>query len=124
MDLPSHYDGSQVLLRVRDRDRYKESLVFSAAGMLGLDGLNSDGIGICCNTLAQLRMSASGLPVTFTLREVLVHSTPRRRSVSCGRFRTHRGRTTWSGHPSEWSRSNARPAAGVGIGNPPDSVIT
>jgi isopenicillin-N N-acyltransferase-like protein len=73
MDLPSHYDGSQVLLRVRAGE--KEAMVFSAAGMLGLDGLNSDGVGVCCNTLAQLRTSASGLPVTFTVREVLARPT-------------------------------------------------
>jgi isopenicillin-N N-acyltransferase-like protein len=73
MDLPSHYDGSQVLLRVRDGD--KEAMVFSAAGMLGLDGLNSDAVGICCNTLAQLRTNGSGLPVTFTVREVLARPT-------------------------------------------------
>jgi isopenicillin-N N-acyltransferase like protein len=69
MDLPSHYDGSQVLLRIDDGDI--EALVFSAAGMLALDGLNAHGIGICCNTLAQLRTSTTGLPVAFVVRGVL-----------------------------------------------------
>jgi hypothetical protein len=69
MDLPSHYDGSQVLLRIDDGTA--EALVFSAAGMIALDGCNDRGIGICCNTLAQLRTSATGLPVAFVVRGVL-----------------------------------------------------
>jgi isopenicillin-N N-acyltransferase like protein len=73
MDLPSHYDGSQVLLRIDDGA--SEALVFSAAGMIALDGLNSHGIGICCNTLAQLRTSPTGLPVAFTVRAVLASTT-------------------------------------------------
>ena len=73
MDLPAHYDGSQVLLRIREGGT--EALVFSAAGMIALDGCNAHGLGICCNTLAQLRTSPDGLPVAFVVRAVLACTT-------------------------------------------------
>jgi hypothetical protein len=71
MDLPKYYDGSQTLVRVRQDEGSLEALVFTAAGLLGLTGLNSKGIGICCNTLSQLSHSRDGLPVAFVVRGVL-----------------------------------------------------
>jgi isopenicillin-N N-acyltransferase like protein len=69
MDLPAHYDGSQVLLHVKSSAT--AALVFSAAGLIALDGLNDHAVGVCCNSLPQLRTSPRGLPVAFVLREVL-----------------------------------------------------
>jgi hypothetical protein len=71
MDLPKYYDSSQTLVRVRQEEDNLETLVFTAAGLLGLTGLNSKGIGICCNTLCQLSHSRDGLPVAFVVRRVL-----------------------------------------------------
>jgi isopenicillin-N N-acyltransferase like protein len=70
MDLPSFYDGTQVLLRLRPAGR-PEALVFSPAGMLGTTGLNDAGVAVCCNSLPQLSHRPSGLPVAFIVRAVL-----------------------------------------------------
>lgn len=71
MDLPKYYDGSQTLLHVRHEEGDLEALVFTAAGLLGLTGLNSNGVGICCNTLGQLSHAREGLPVAFVVRRAL-----------------------------------------------------
>ncbi|HVA88328.1 MAG TPA: C45 family peptidase, partial [Chloroflexota bacterium] len=73
MDLPKYYDGTQTLLHIRDHDH--ESLIFTAAGLLGTTGLNSRSIGICCNTLTRLAHAYHGLPVGFIVRRVLESST-------------------------------------------------
>jgi isopenicillin-N N-acyltransferase-like protein len=75
MDLPKYYDDTQTLLRIRDDVDDLESLVFTAAGIIGTTGLNSRGIGICCNTLAQLSHAYHGLPVGFIVRRVLESAT-------------------------------------------------
>jgi isopenicillin-N N-acyltransferase like protein len=75
MDLPKYYDDTQTLLRIRDDSRDLESLVFTAAGIIGTIGLNSRGVGICCNTLAQLSHAYHGLPVGFIVRRVLESTT-------------------------------------------------
>jgi hypothetical protein len=70
MDLPSVYDGTQVLLHLRPPGG-PEVLVFGPAGMIGTTGLNGNGVAICANELPQLRHRSSGLPVAFVLRAVL-----------------------------------------------------
>jgi hypothetical protein len=71
MDLPTAYDGTQVLLHVVDERREHESFVFSAAGLIGFDGLNRDGVAVCCNSLPTLPVSPDGLPVAYVVRGVL-----------------------------------------------------
>ncbi|HXT36044.1 MAG TPA: C45 family peptidase [Chloroflexota bacterium] len=75
MDLPKYYDGTQALLRVRDQNRDLESLIFTAAGLIGTTGLNNRGVGICCNTLTRLAHAYDGLPAAFIVRRVLESST-------------------------------------------------
>ena len=70
MDLPASMDGSQVLLHIRGDDD-PEQFVASAAGMIGVLGINRDGVGCCVNTLAQLPSALEGMPVAFLIREVL-----------------------------------------------------
>jgi isopenicillin-N N-acyltransferase like protein len=70
MDLPSVYDGTQVLLHLRPAQG-PEALVFGPAGMIGTTGLSRNGIGLCCNSIPQLRHSSSGLPVAFVFRGAL-----------------------------------------------------
>jgi len=70
MDLPSFYDGTQVLLRLRPVGR-PEALIFSPAGMLGTTGLNATGVAVCCNSLPQLSHRSTGLPVACVVRAVL-----------------------------------------------------
>ena len=71
MDIGSWTEGSQVLLRVMPTETAPEALIFSVAGNIGLNGLNACGLGITCNTLAQLNYSIDGLPVAFIVRSVL-----------------------------------------------------
>jgi hypothetical protein len=69
MDLPELMDGAQAILRIDGEAG--TSVVLTAAGMIGLTGVNSAGVGVCVNTLPMLRHSRDGLPVAFVMRGVL-----------------------------------------------------
>jgi predicted choloylglycine hydrolase len=70
MDLPALMDGAQAVLRIADRER-GAGAVLTAAGMIGLTGVNAAGVGVCVNTLSMLRHADDGLPVAFVMRGVL-----------------------------------------------------
>jgi len=70
MDLPALMDGDQAVLRIRPREG-AEQVVLTAAGMLGLNGANAAGVGLCANSLDTLRHSDQGLPVAFVIRGAL-----------------------------------------------------
>ncbi|MEQ9260899.1 MAG: C45 family peptidase [Roseovarius sp.] len=70
MDIAAWSEGRQVLLRVKSEDGL-ERLIFSFAGLISLMGMNSAGVGVCCNTLIRLSRSRKGLPVAFVSRSVL-----------------------------------------------------
>jgi hypothetical protein len=72
MDLPDWMDGAQAV--VHHHTPSSEALVLTAAGMIGLTGVNSDGVGVCVNTLAMLHHSSDGLPVAFAMRGALERS--------------------------------------------------
>jgi hypothetical protein len=71
MDVPAWVEGKQMLLRIAATNTHPEALVFTMAGNIGLNGLNAAGLGITCNTLAQLAPATDGLPVAFIVRSVL-----------------------------------------------------
>ena len=71
MDVGSWVDKKQVLLRVMPMGNAPEALVFTLAGNTGLNGLNAKGLGVTCNTLAQLNYSSDGLPVGAIVRSIL-----------------------------------------------------
>jgi len=75
MDIPGYADGFQVLFRIKHQDSPIESVVFTYAGLIALNGLNNIPIGLCCNTLDQLDYSTDGLPVAFFNRGVLGQKT-------------------------------------------------
>lgn len=79
MDLPRYYDGTQTLLHILEGhgEAAVESLVFTAAGLIGTLGLNSRAVGICVNTLAQLDHARHGLPVAFITRRLIASPTQR-----------------------------------------------
>jgi hypothetical protein len=60
MDIPGYADGFQVLFRIKHQDSPIESVVFTYAGLIALNGLNNIPIGLCCNTLDQLDYSRMG----------------------------------------------------------------
>ena len=74
MDIPSVHDGTQVALRISPKAG-PDQIVFSAAGMIGLNGANAVGVGVVVNSLAQLPSSRQGLPVSLVLRGILGRST-------------------------------------------------
>ena len=51
MDVENYRDGFQVVLHVKQQSSDLESFVLTCAGMIGLNGMNNQGVGICCNTL-------------------------------------------------------------------------
>ncbi|MFG6576126.1 C45 family autoproteolytic acyltransferase/hydrolase [Sulfitobacter sp. 1A15333] len=70
MDLPAHMEGSQVALRLGGPDM-PETVMLSAAGMIGLTGVNFAGLAIGVNTLLMLEHAPDGLPVAFAVRHAL-----------------------------------------------------
>jgi isopenicillin-N N-acyltransferase like protein len=71
MDLPDYLDGYQIVIHIKDDQSDVESLIFSTAGLLALNGINNYSIGIVCNSLSQLNYSNSGLPVAYIHRGIL-----------------------------------------------------
>lgn len=70
MDIPSVHDGTQVVI-VHSEAGAPTQAVFTAAGMIGLMGVNSDGVGLVVNNLSTLPAARTGLPVTFIERKLL-----------------------------------------------------
>lgn len=70
MDLDTWMDTTQVVLRLRHDDGL-EQVVLSRAGMVGLCGANSEGLGLVVNTLDQLAVDPHGVPVAFVARSLL-----------------------------------------------------
>ncbi|HJQ24049.1 MAG TPA: C45 family peptidase [Blastocatellia bacterium] len=75
MDIEGFYNPYQVVLQIKHKDSDLQSLVFTCAGMLGLNGMNNRSIGVCVNTLSQLSHAKEGLPVTFVIRGLLEQRT-------------------------------------------------
>jgi hypothetical protein len=75
LDIDGFNDGAQVVLHVEHENSNLESFVFTSAGLVGANGMNNHGIGICANTLAQLRHGRDGLPVACIIRGVLEQKT-------------------------------------------------
>lgn len=71
MDLETYTDGYQVLMRIPANGQNPEQLILTHAGLIGLNGMNATGVGICVNTLMQLKASANGLPIAFVVRELI-----------------------------------------------------
>ena len=70
MDLDTWMDTTQVVLRLRHQDGL-EQVMLSRAGVIGLCGANSAGIGVVVNALDQLAVDQAGVPVAFVLRSLL-----------------------------------------------------
>jgi hypothetical protein len=71
LDAPAFTDGFQLVLHVKEPGAGREAFVLTQAGCIGLNGLNSHAVGVCCNSLWQLRGGRDGLPVAFVVRGVL-----------------------------------------------------
>jgi hypothetical protein len=71
MDLGGYTDGWQTTLRLAPDGNAPGVLAFSAAGLIGLMGVNAAGVAVCVNSLPQLPSAAEGVPVAFVLRRLL-----------------------------------------------------
>jgi hypothetical protein len=71
MDLGTYTDGAQATLAIAADGGRPAAMVFTAAGMIGLMGVNAAGVGVCVNSLPQLPSAREGLPVAFVLRRLL-----------------------------------------------------
>jgi isopenicillin-N N-acyltransferase like protein len=71
MDLESFMNGYQVLLHIASYNDEPEQYILSCAGLIALNGINSNGIGVCVNTLMELEASSDGLPVACIIRGIL-----------------------------------------------------
>lgn len=68
-DMEEYYTKYNVLLRITHGDGHKE-LVYSLAGILGLNGMNSSGIGVCINKLVATD-AKPGVPYPALVRGAL-----------------------------------------------------
>lgn len=71
MDLETYTDGYQVLIRVEGNEETPAQLLLTHAGLIALNGMNAARIGVCVNTLMELKASRTGLPVAFVVRGLL-----------------------------------------------------
>jgi len=71
MDLENYMNGYQVLLHIAATDREPEQYIVTCAGMIALNGMNDQGIGVCLNTIMELQASPDGMPVAFIIRTLL-----------------------------------------------------
>jgi len=74
MDLARWTDGLQTLLLIREVAPGLDAYVLTMAGMIGLCGVNSAGLGLTVNTLGDLASATDGLPVAFVSRSLLAQS--------------------------------------------------
>ncbi|MEO8330471.1 MAG: C45 family peptidase [Candidatus Nanopelagicales bacterium] len=70
MDLDDWMDGTQVVLRLLGEGGTQQTIL-SRAGMIGLCGVNDFGVAVLVNTLPQLPVSTTGVPVAFVVRAAL-----------------------------------------------------
>ncbi len=71
MDVEAWMDGYQVVLHIKKNGQVPEQYIFSSAGLVALNGINENSIGVCVNTLMTLNANTSGLPVAFMIRGLL-----------------------------------------------------
>ncbi len=71
MDIEEFTDGYQTLIRLERQGNRPEQLVIMHPGLIILNGMNAEGVGVVVNTIMQLNASSSGLPVAFVIRKLL-----------------------------------------------------
>jgi predicted choloylglycine hydrolase len=71
MDIEEYTDGYQTLIRLEATESRPEQLLLTHPGLIVLNGMNAQGIGVVVNTIMQLRASSTGLPVAFVVRRIV-----------------------------------------------------
>lgn len=65
-------NGSQILIHIKAYKNEPEQYLLSGVGLVGMNGVNSEGIGVTVNTLIDLNASIDGLPVACVVRGILL----------------------------------------------------
>ena len=71
MDPPLFLHGNPLLMHILPAEGGPESFIFTVPGLLGMAGLNEEGLGICCNGISMLNHDSCGLPVVSVVRRFL-----------------------------------------------------
>lgn len=71
MDIETYTDGYQTLIRLEADGDSPEQLILTHPGLIALNGMNQNGVGVCVNTIMQLKASSDGLPVAFMIRRII-----------------------------------------------------
>lgn len=71
MDPPQFLHGYPLILHIDNSISGIKSFVFTCPGLIGLNGMNSQGVAIACNGISMLNSDNEGLPVAFIVRKVL-----------------------------------------------------
>jgi len=69
-DIPTYHEGAVTVLHIRPPDDDPEILQSTFAGQIAQNGVNSAGVAVGVNTIADLP-GGSGLPVSFHVRRIL-----------------------------------------------------
>jgi hypothetical protein len=71
MDLENYPEGYQTLVKLAGNENRPSQMILTFPGLVALNGMNDTGIGVCVNTLMQLKASSEGLPVAFVVRRII-----------------------------------------------------
>ncbi|MFC2121766.1 C45 family autoproteolytic acyltransferase/hydrolase [Bacteroidota bacterium] len=71
LDIPRFYHNYQTLLKINNTETNISAYVFTVAGIIGANGINSYSVGVDVNTITQLRHCTDGLPVDCVVRGIL-----------------------------------------------------
>jgi isopenicillin-N N-acyltransferase-like protein len=63
MDLENYTDGFLMLMRLSRTDDFPEQLILTLPGLIALNVMNVEGIGVCVNTIMQLKHPPKGYPL-------------------------------------------------------------
>jgi len=74
MDLEGFRNGYQTVLHIKHENSNLESFVFTCAGLIALNGINNNEVGVCVNAMMQMNYSTKGLPVAFVIRGMLMQA--------------------------------------------------
>ena len=70
-DIPTYHEAVGTVLRIRYPDSDLEILQATFAGQIGQNGVNNRGVAVGINTIADLPVAQSGIPVSFHVRRIL-----------------------------------------------------
>ncbi len=71
MDIENYTDGYQTLIQLNPGRDGPNQMILTFPGLIVLNGMNDQGVGVCVNTLMQLKAASSGVPVAFVIRHIL-----------------------------------------------------